>query len=279
MPVHRNIVKTLFLTYPQCAVEHKRLLEHLQSIDEVVEYVIARESHQDGNPHLHAYVKFKEGLRPSQFTPTLDIDGHHGNYQAARSFRAVVKYVTKDGNYITNISTTMLETPEAKRRKIVETITNTPIHQLLSEGHIPYQQAKNALFIQSLMVKPYEHDTVRGIWIYGPPGTGKSHMARNNYPGPVYIKPQNKWFDGYAGEPTILLDDFDCGKPLGHYLKIWSDKWSCQGEIKGGTVQLQHRHFIVTSNYSIEEMFSGDEPMIQAITRRFDIIFKERPYK
>lgn len=278
MSGHRNHIRTLFLTYSQCPVERERLLEHLNTVDEVQQYLIAQELHKDGNKHLHCYVKFKEGLPCSKFTPTLDVDGYHGNYQAARSAKAVIGYCSKDLKYITNLSDAYVENPKAKRAKLAHTIQTTSIKELVATGEIPYQQARNALFVQSILIEPYEHDTVRGIWIYGPPHTGKSHDARNNYPGPIFIKSQNKWWDGYASEPTVLLDDFDCGKPLGHYLKIWSDKWACQGEIKGGTVQLRHQHFIVTSNYSIEEMFSGDEQMIAAVTRRFKIIYKEQPY-
>lgn len=270
--VHRNEVRTLFLTYPQCTVTRERLLEHLQSVDTVVEYVIAQEVHADGGLHLHAYVKFQQGLRCSQFTPTLDVDNFHGNYQAARSFRSVIAYVKKDGNYITNLSEAMLETPESKRRKMAVAIETRPIAELIREGIIPFQSASAAMTAKSILQNAYDHDGVRGIWICGPPGTGKSHRARNNYPGPIYVKQQNKWWDGYVGEPTVLLDDFDCGKPLGHYLKIWADKWACKGEIKGGQVQLSYQRFIITSNYTIEYMFDGDRALIEAISRRFTVI-------
>jgi len=120
----------------------------------------------------------------------------------------------------------------------------------------------------------YEADGVRGIWIYGPPGTGKTHMARAY--GDVYLKAQNKWFDGYIGQKTIVLDDLDKGGAcLGHYLKIWADKWSCTGEIKGGTVNLQHDYFVVTSNYHPEELWEEDRSMLDAILRRFDLINKK----
>jgi len=42
---------------------------------------------------------------------------------------------------------------------------------------------------------------------------------------------------------------------LGHYLKIWGDHYACTGEVKGGTVPLVHKRLIITSNYSIAELF------------------------
>jgi len=37
---------------------------------------------------------------------------------------------------------------------------------------------------------------------------------------------------------------------LGHYLKIWADKYACTGETKGGNLNLQHEKIVVTSNFS-----------------------------
>lgn len=131
--------------------------------------------------------------------------------------------------------------------------------------------------IYALKCEPYEHPTVRGIWVHGRSKSGKSYYVRKNH-RPMYIKPQNKWFDGYMGEPHILLDDFDkWGVCLGHLLKIWTDQYECKGEIKGATVQLRHTHFWITSQYYPSDFWrpdnAEDKEILEAIVRR--LVFYE----
>ena len=94
----------------------------------------------------------------------------------------------------------------------------------------------------------------------------------------AYQKEQNKWWDGYTDEPVVLLDDADKTmsiEGLTKRLKNWTDKYGCDGEIKGGHVALQHQLFIVTSNNSPDEIWSEKHQKVhlEAIKDRFVILY------
>lgn len=116
-------------------------------------------------------------------------------------------------------------------------------------------------------------DTPRGIWLFGKAGAGKSYYARHHWTEPYFIKPQSKWWCNYRGEPTVILDDLDKGGAcLSHYIKIWADQYATKGEIKGASVSLNYQRFIVTSQYLPRDLWTGDEPLLEAIHRRFTFL-------
>lgn len=114
-------------------------------------------------------------------------------------------------------------------------------------------------------------DHTKGLWIMGQSGCGKSSTARKLYPD-AYIKNVNKWFDGYQGEKAIIMDDLDDGHSgMAQLLKIWTDHYGCRFETKGGSVPSNHAVFVVTSQYSIEEIFGEGTKASEALLRRFEV--------
>jgi len=126
------------------------------------------------------------------------------------------------------------------------------------------------------MTKPTALDSVTGLWIHGKTGSGKTHSVVIQHPD-RYIKPLNKWWDGYQGEDVVHIDEIcpDHTKWMAPYLKKWADKWPFDAEVKGGALQLRPKLIVVTANYKIEEMgFSEND--LPAILRRFRQVEKHR---
>jgi hypothetical protein len=151
-------------------------------------------------------------------------------------------------------------------------IQGVPLKDLALEAPATYVRNYRGLaMLASYIVEGYKHYTLRGFWFQGNTGTGKSHSARILFPG-IFDKPCTKWWDGYNGERSVLMDDLNNLK-LGHYLKRWADLYPCSGEFKGGTSILQHFALVTTCNKSIEELLVDDDPVqIAAIQGRHYII-------
>lgn len=98
--VWRIQAKNLFLTYPQCDLGHELLLQALRTILGPGPSIrLARELHEDGRPHYHAFIQCKEkfSTRNERF---FDYGGFHPNVQAARDPKYVFDYVSKSGDFL-----------------------------------------------------------------------------------------------------------------------------------------------------------------------------------
>ena len=267
---------TWFLTYPKCTLEREEVAQALTKVGKYKELIVAKETHQDGEPHLHVYVKFEEE-KDCTSGKTFDIGEFHGNYQACRSWKAVMEYIVKEDKEYLAVGIDPKSSLRKRAARNKELLEEDP-RMLVQSGSLSATMLTTVLKARAAfgLLEPAEDRTeARGIWIYGPPGTGKSYAARHNY-GPFFVKAQSKWWDGYAGQKTVILDDLD-SDTLGHYLKIWMDEYACQGEIKGATIALNYDKFIVTSNYHPDELWPNNQVMARAILDRCELIHMDGP--
>jgi len=109
-----------------------------------------------------------------------------------------------------------------------------------------------------------------GHWNWGVPGSGKSYHSRLGYnEGSLYLKGANKWWDGYNDQEFVLLEDLDPSHAwMANYLKCWMDIYPFAAEIKGGCMQIRPKGIIITSNYSIDQIFGSSVVDCVAIKRR-----------
>jgi hypothetical protein len=235
-----------------------------------------KEKGENGTVHFQGYSVFESNVRLSflkKLCPRAHWEKRLGNHEQAK------EYCTKEETRIEGPWTVGEEPCHGRRTDLAsvarDIVSNKRKWQdvCFSNPDLVVKYPRGLRCLVEAAQEPYDHDDVRGLWYWGPPGSGKSRKAYSENPD-AFIKAQNKWFDGYEGQEVIILDDFDKkGTVLGHYLKIWADRYRCTGEVKGGTVQLAHRQFIVTSNYQIEELFQEDPVLVAAIERRFNQVY------
>jgi hypothetical protein len=109
--------KSHFLTYPKAheSLEKPDVFTLLQDCAqranfEITDAYIARESHEDGTPHFHCYVKTNK--RVNVYSDTWDLKfpdpdceqptvlTQHGNYQAVRDVKKVCEYIAKEDSEV-----------------------------------------------------------------------------------------------------------------------------------------------------------------------------------
>ena len=92
--------------------------------------------------------------------------------------------------------------------------------------------------------------------LWGPSGTGKSRFVAARWPDAFWKAPESKWWDGYSGHETVVLDDFkDYGMPLVDLQRLldWYPLWvEVKGERPHAGQEVRHHgeHLPMTGTYA-----------------------------
>jgi hypothetical protein len=247
--------------------------EYVKSIESVY-IIVGKEVGEGGTPHLQGFIYFSNPKTLAFVKgkiPRAHLEIAKGDVESN------VTYCSKDGD----IFESGVRPISQKRKGELEIARFDDAKKAAIEGRL--DDIPSDIFVRyyrtlkeikkDFMRKPDDCEDICGVWIYGISGAGKSRMARTEYPG-SYFKLCNKWWDGYQGEGTVILDDIGPDhKFLGHHLKLWSDRYAFIAETKGGALLIRPTKFVVTSQYSIEQIFD-DVETCAALSRRFNVIHK-----
>ncbi len=106
---------------------------------------------------------------------------------------------------------------------------------------------------------------VEVIHIYGDTGLGKTRKAME-YEDVYKIQgSQLKWWDGYDGEATLVIDEYDNQVPITELLSIL-DGYQLRLEIKGSFTYANWTKVIITSNY--EELHENAKDLHKIALKR-----------
>lgn len=231
--------------------------------------VFGYEVGDSGTPHLQGFITFEKNMRLSAVTKLFQAHWTPARGTAEQNF----KYCSKQGNFIEEGKRPMSAAEKGLKEqhrwsKIKELAKSGKLDDIEPKVYVTHYTTLKKI-AKDNMTKPSNLDTVCGRWYYGPAGTGKTTKAREEFPN-AFIKSRDRWWDGYQGEEVVIMDDMDkyC-VALGGLLKDWGDKWSFKAESKGSVEWIRPKQFIVTSQYSIEEIFEDQETR-DALNRRYD---------
>lgn len=242
-----------------------------------VYHVFGEEVGELGTPHLQGFIKFKNQRSFNAVRKLLP----RAHVEVCRDVGSAIRYCRKDGR----VWESGVEPQKNGGDKLSERIEknkrlrDTPLNLLVDTGELSIlevRKLKNAkLDLDEEKIRPSTLEVIDNHWFFGPSGTGKSYTARDMYPD-AYIKNKNKWWCGYNGEETVIIEEW-CpdDKVLLQHLKIWADKYPFRAEVKGGSRMIRPIRIIVTSNYSIEECverFQDQEPLQRRFQERRFII-------
>lgn len=92
-------------------------------------------------------------------------------------------------------------------------------------------------------------------WIFGPSGKGKTSYITKKYPPEdIYVKDHTIWWNGYIGQPIVLVDDFS-GKWDHKDLLRCNDYAQYQSQFKGGYVHIAPTDIYFTTTLNPTKLY------------------------
>lgn len=187
-------------------------------------------------------------------------------------------YCAKDGHYV-EFGEVPQQSP-GKRNDILEVHDmvksgKTDEEILAVEANIPtwVRYRRGISDLRRIYDKPQMRPPAKVVLIYGRPGSGKSTFIAEKFPD-AYWKDNTKWWPYYAGESTVVWDEFTGGSCTPSEFNRYLDRWKCPIEIKNDHVPLKAYEWIIISNFLPNQWWPNSITVdLDAILRRIGRVY------
>ena len=295
--------KFYILTYAHCDLQNEDIMQRIRHLEtsssdlkgfHILYMIVSKEFHQDGAEHHHVYIHFDKPFHFKKSTMNLfdlkmdnrsleDMNNfYHPNIEYIKSPKDAIKYVKKDGNYITSGTCPFKDELTTKEKN--ELLQSKSLQELVEEGTISLKsvpaikRALDILRMEKQYGKEAEKPTVH--YLYGKTGVGKTKTAwdeaREKYGDDIWCSlTDDKWFDGYIGQQAVILDDIRPSTWRFDQMLKLLDRYRLVVPIKGGFTRWCPREIWITAPESPDRLYRNyqtDQPYdgIDQLERRID---------
>lgn len=252
--------------------------EKLQSIGDRIIFQEER-CPKTGRYHIQGYVEWNEPVQWIDCKLRFGSESHVEDATADQAHN--VLYCSKEKSRIGRLFNRGFEIPKKQGRRT----DITRIQRRIDAGESMVEIARDNFgsFIRyhrgferyRLLVSESRSFKTKVIIYWGPSGTGKTKKAGEENPNAYWMPQQTGdklWFDEYAGEDTIIWDEFYGQCPWNVLLKL-CDRYPLKVQVKGGYVNWAPKTIIFTSNVHWTEWYNWElHPQMkkEALERRID---------
>lgn len=252
------------------------------SLVEKVQYLVCQlERGESGTEHYQGYVQLKDKARMSLlkgYWPTAHLEVARGSPAQCRN------YCTKEDTRVegpweigsmsggkgSRTDLHALGAAIVSGKKIREIALESP------EQLIRYSRGIQALeaVVSRVAAEGEERDPYVYV-LWGAPGTGKTLLPHSLYrESDIYtfhlITGGHQWFDGYDGQPVLIIDDFTGWVPF-RTLLTWLDRYPLRLEVKGSTTYARWHRVFITSNLPPDQWYH--ERDLEPLSRRVSFVW------
>lgn len=231
---------------------------------------------EKGTIHYQGYIEMHKSQRMAAMKKI--IPGAHFEPRMAPTAQKAIAYCMKEDTRIEGpwehgekpIQGTRSDLNEIKK-KIDEGV---PLKEIADQHFSTWTRTHKALEKYEQMIKEDKENKTFAYLYVGNPGTGKSYAVKEmagTDKTKVYWKSPDKWWDGYTGQETVVLDDFK-GTLTATQLQHILDENPTDLETKGGKVKWQTERVFITSNSHPRDWYSDPRVKLDSIMRRFNRI-------
>lgn len=129
--------------------------------------------------------------------------------------------------------------------------------KIIDNVNINYQNLKFLECINKYMEPQRPIQKIKVIWLYGDSGVGKTRYVYENF-SDVYRPITEKWWSGYDGHKTVLIDDIRPSWCSFQRLLQLTDIYPFMVETKGGSRQAMFDTIVLTAPVDHKKMWDSE---------------------